>query len=330
MAHKCLFLLFIISIFIGCNSCDSVKGNDSTANVHIVRFDKDLYEWISKDDPLQQQQIQSEYAPMLKVIGLSLFKTQDTQTEEFFSRMINYYSEPTLSSLYRDALKTFDNVATIEEDLGSAFGYLQKHFPTMQIPAVYMHVSGFNRNVLVDDSLLSISIDKYLGADYPLYENFFYTYERRLMDPVYIPPDYFTAWLMSEYPFRGDDRILLDQMIYEGKIKYLVHQAIPKLIPEVLMGYTPEEYQWCKENEKVIWEEIITRKHLYTPDHVTTSKYFSSAPAQFISDLAPGNLGKWIGWQIVSKYMDRNQVTPQQLMENNDAQDILTKSKYKP
>lgn len=329
MNRKYLFFIFITAVLIGCNSCDSVKGNDST-DVHIRRFDRSLYDWVLTDSPVLQQQLQSEYASMLRVIGLSIFKTQDTQTEEFFSRMINYYSEPTLSRLYRDALKTFDNVATIEEDLGSVFGYLQNHFPTMQIPAVYMHISGFNQNVLIDDSLLSISIDKYLGAEYPLYDTYFYAYERRKMDPVYVVPDYFTAWVMSEYPFKGDDRILLERMIYEGKIRYLVNQALPKLIPEVLMGYTPEEYQWCKDNEKVIWEEIIIRKHLYTPDHVTTSKYFSPAPAQFISDHAPGELGTWIGWQIVSQYMKRNNITPEELMNNTNAQDILTKSKYKP
>jgi hypothetical protein len=267
---------------------------------------------------------------MLKVMGLSLFRTTDTQTDEFFEQMINYYSEPTLNRLYQDALATFDHVATVEKDLSLAFGYLQNNFPSMQIPAVYMHISGFQQNVWVDDSLLSISTDKYLGADYPLYKTYFYACERRKMDPLYIVPDYFTAWIMSEYPFQGDDRILLDRMIYEGKIKYLVHEAIPELIPEVLMGYTPEEYQWCRKNEKILWEEIIQRKHLYTPDHVTTSKYFYAVPLQFISELAPGNLGTWVGWQIVSQYMDRNRVTPEQLMNNTNAQDILTKSKYKP
>ena len=330
MHHKLFFLFFITSVLIGCNSCDSIKGDDSIINVHIQRFDKDLYEWISTDDDVLQQQIQSEYAPMLKVIGMSIFKIQDTQTTTFFDRIINYYSEPTLNQLYQDAIKTFDNTENIQEELGFAFGYLQKHFPAMQIPAVYMHVSGFQQNILVDDSLLSISIDKYLGADYPLYQSYFYAYERRKMDPVYVTPDYFAAWLMSEYPFKGDDRILLERIIYEGKIRYLVHQVLPKLIPEILMGYTSEEYQWCKQNEKAIWEEIILRKHLYTPDHITTSKYLSPAPAQFISDLAPGELGTWVGWQIVTQYMKHSNATPEQLMNNTDAQDILTKSKYKP
>lgn len=329
MSQKTLFIIILL-ILIGCNNCDSIKGKNTTVNININRFDKELYESISTDQAALQQQIKQNYASMLNVIGLSIFNIQDTQTDVFFDRLINYYSEPTLNKLYQDALETFENIESIQENLSKAFGYQEIHFPSMQIPAVYMHVSGLQQNILIDDSLLSISIDKYLGADYPLYTDFFYDHQRKKMDPVYVAPDYFSAWLMSEYPFKGDDRVLLDRMIYDGKIKYILHEALPQLIPETLMGYAPTEYQWCKQNEKEIWKLIIERKHLYTPDHVTTSKYFSSAPSIFISDDAPGELGTWIGWQIVTSYMNNNNITPEQLMINVDYQDILTKAKYKP
>ena len=78
------------------------------------------------------------------------------------------------------------------------------------------------------------------------------------------------------------------------------------------------------------WRQIIERKQLYTPDRVTTSKYFLERPSSFISDGAPGNLGTWIGWRIVTRYMERTNVSVAELMNHNDAQDILTKSKYKP
>lgn len=200
----------------------------------------------------------------------------------------------------------------------------------MQIPAIYMHVSGFNQNVLVGDSLLSISIDKYLGEEYPLYQDFFYDFQRRLMTPEHIVPDYLTGWLMSEYPFEGKENVLLDRMIYEGKIKYLIHQAFPELKPEVLMGYTETSYNWCKENESNLWKAIIERKHLYTPDLMTTNKYFDNVPSIFLASDAPGNLGSWLGWQIIDKYMRETNSTPEALMQNNDSQAILTDSKYKP
>lgn len=46
---------------------------------------------------------------------------------------------------------------------------------------------------------------------------------------------------------------------------------------------------------------------------------------------APASLGKWIGWQIVRKYMEKIlTVTLEKLMNESDAQKILNDSKYKP
>ena len=63
-------------------------------------------------------------------------------------------------------------------------------------------------------------------------------------------------------------------MIYEGKIKYLLSQALGVPDAAELMGYTEQAYNWCKDNEGTIWKAIIERKHLYTPDQLTTSQYF--------------------------------------------------------
>ena len=46
---------------------------------------------------------------------------------------------------------------------------------------------------------------------------------------------------------------------------------------------------------------------------------------------APGNVGSWVGWQIVNQYMDnaKGKVSLNQLLQT-DATTIMTKSKYKP
>ena len=331
MKHSLYSTLLTILMLTSINSCDTVNGrNPSVEPVHINRFDRDLFQLITGDTPEWQEKIAADYPDMLKVIGLTVFRTQDTQHSDFFDRLINYYSEPTLNNLYRDALKAFEHIETVEANLGAGFHYLKTSFPAMQIPAVYMHVSGLQQNVLVDDSLLSISIDKYMGADYPLYNNYFYDYQLRRMNPESIVLDYMKAWLLSEFPFKGNDRILLERMIHEGKIKYIMHRAFPKVLPETLMGYNSVDYQWCKRNEKMLWRLIIERKHLFEPDVATTARYFSEMPSIFISDDAPGELGSWVGWQIVTKYMNRTKVSIADLMMNTDYQDIFTKSRYKP
>jgi gliding motility-associated lipoprotein GldB len=333
MKHNPILIIPLIALHLtGLNSCDTIRGKHATAApVHIHRFDKDVYQLILMDTPELQQQIATRYPSMLKVIGRSIFQMQDTQTPAaFFDRLVNYYAEPTLHKLYRDALKQYESVESAEAELGEGFRYLQSQLPEMQLPAVYMHVSGLQQNVIVADSLLSISIDKYLGADYPLYQDYFYDYQRHSMEPACIVPDYLTAWLLSEYPFKGNDRVLLERMIYEGKIKYILHQALPGLAPETGMKYTAEAYRWCRQNERWLWHLLIERKHLYTPDIVATSRYFSDRPSTFIADRAPGNIGTWIGWQIVTGYMNRTNASIRELMMNTDYQDILTKSKYKP
>ena len=326
-----LYIILTILTLNTFNSCDSITGRNSSADpIHINRFDKDLFQLILLDTPELLQKMTADYPDMLKVIGLSILEIGDVQQLDFFDRLVNYYSEPTLHKLYRDAIMKYDHIETVEANLGTGFQYLKTCFPSMQIPAVYMHVSGLQQNILVSDSLLSISIDKYLGSDYPLYEDFFYDYQLQKMTLERIVPDYLKAWLLSDYPYKGNNRVLLDRMIYEGKILYIIHNALPQVLPEILMGYTSSEYQWCKKNEKVLWNTIIERNHLYTPDAATTSGYFADRPLDNISDLAPGNLGSWIGWQIVSKYMGRAKVSIEDLMSNADYQEILKISRYKP
>ena len=48
-------------------------------------------------------------------------------------------------------------------------------------------------------------------------------------------------------------------MIYEGKIKYLLSQALGVPDAAELMGYTEQAYNWCKDNEGTIWKAIIER-----------------------------------------------------------------------
>ena len=331
MSRNLFITLLTILMLMTVSSCVLVNGrNPSVEPIHIIRFDKDLYQLITLDTPELQQQIATDYPDMLKVIGLSIFRIQDTQQPDFFERLINYYSEPTLNVLYQDVLNSFSTIDSVEVDLSAGFHYMKTCFPTMQIPAVYMHISGLQQNVLIYDSLLSISIDKYMGVEYPLYQDYFYEYQLRKMTPDCIVPDYLKAWLISEYPFTGNDRVLLDRMIYEGKIYHIIHLALPAVLPETLMGYGSSDYLWCKQNEKIVWNFMIEQKHLFTLDAATTARYFSEIPSTFISDEAPGNLGRWIGWQIVNNYMKRTKSSVADLMMNTDYQEILTQSRYKP
>lgn len=331
MTSKTFFTILLSAALFSCNG-QQVNSADYTqaAPMHIHRLDKELFQLIDQGDSTLQAQLKAEYKAMLDILGKGVLNVQSSDAPGFFDKLANYYSEPTLKGLYRDAVVHYDAIGDIEQALGSSFAYLRDNFPSMQTPAVYMHVSGLNQNVLTGDSLLSLSIDKYMGDNYPLYQDFFYDYQKQRMQRSHVVPDYLTGWLMSEFPFAGKENVLLEWMVYEGKIKHLVGQAMPESTEAGLMGYSEAEYNWCKENEAEIWKAIVERKHLYTPDQMTTAKYFENAPSTFLTNEAPGDLGKWIGWQIVKQYVKATNASPGQLMQNANAQEILTAAKYKP
>ncbi|MDR2384333.1 MAG: gliding motility protein GldB [Tannerella sp.] len=307
---------------------------ENTDTVHINRFDTALYYWIQSDDTTYLSSVKNACGDMFDLLGRALFQDDNTQTAEYNNKLINYFSEPTLKALYKDAITRFSPDSTrtknISQELGVAFAKLKSLLPQIQIPAVYFHVSGLQQNFIVADSLISCSIDKYLGSDYPLYQDYFYDYQLKNMISSQIVNDYLTVWLKSENPFQGRENILLDRMIYEGKIIYLITAITKNTTYNKVMNLTDDEFDRLKNNESALWMTIIERKHLYTPDIVTTDKYFLSSPATFLSNQTPGNTGSFIGFRIVQSYINKTKSDCRDLMKNNDSQDILTKSKYKP
>ena len=329
---KKLFHPFLLSlVLMGCNTQPSAQTpSGSSSQIVIHRFDKDLFQCMESKDEKLQQALEKEYPQMLEILDKSLFNSADSSISAVSLNLFKYYSEPTLKNLYADAIKEYDSVGDIVAALTTGFAYLHSQFPDMQIPAVYMHVSGLNQNVLVADSLLSLSSDKYMGIEYPLYKAFFNQPQRNKMQRELVAADYLAGWLMSEFPFTGNEQQLLDRMVYEGKIKQLVMEALPGIKMETLMGYTQQDADWWQKNEGVLWKYVIEHKQLNTADRITTARYFEDAHNNFPVIGAPANTGTWLGWQIVKAYQNKSNATPQQLMQVTDPNEILRVSEYKP
>ncbi|MDR0994827.1 MAG: gliding motility protein GldB [Tannerella sp.] len=311
-----------------CNACRGQKN--SAPPLRVARFDKAVLHLVENDSPQAEAALLKNYPQMTELLGKGVLDEPSTQRPDFFKKLVRYYSEPTLHKLYREAVAQYDSIPAIEQGLGNGFAYLKRCFPGMAMPQLYLHVSGLGQNLLSSGNLLSLSIDKYMGKEYPLYREYFYAYQREAMQKERIVPDFLAGWLMTVFPFQGKEDVLLDRMIYEGKIKYLLAQALPDTPPELLMGYTKEEYAACRKQEGLLWKTLLERKQLYKPDRLTTARYFDPAPSTFLAEGVPGNLGVWFGWQIVKRYMEKTGSSPEALMHDNDAQGILAASGYKP
>ena len=121
-------------------------------------------------------------------------------------------------------------------------------------------------------------------------------------------------------------------MVHQGKLLYILDALIPSTPKELKISYNEEQIAWCKTNAEPVWFYFIDNKLLYTKETTEIIKYMGEAPfIQGFPEGSPGRIGHWVGWQIVTAYMQNNpNITIEQLANEQDMQKILNKSKYKP
>ena len=137
---------------------------------------------------------------------------------------------------------------------------------------------------------------------------------------------------MTEFPLRTSDNSLLEEIIYRGKLIYVLTVLLPNESESVIMGYTPDQMKWVKGYEKNMWLMLVESKDLFTTHLIQKGRYLNDGPFTLpFTQESPARGGVYIGWQIVESFMKRNpQVTLQQLMELHNAQYILEMSGYNP
>jgi len=233
-----------------------------------------------------------------------------------------------------DVLSVFSDTRKMEKQLAFARAALQKYFPQIRLPEIYFFVSGCNRSVFSHDNLLGVGVDMYLGADYERYSNFAFIYDYMLpvMTPESIPIDVVAEILTKAFPFRSTKNRLIDNMLYCGRLLYMIDALLPEQSEENIGGYTAEQLAWCKKYERAVWATIIDRGDLFSTDQQIIGAYTLPAPfTQPVSQESPPRLGTWIGYQIVKAYVKNNPtVDLQTLAGETDFGKILEQSKYMP
>ena len=333
MRKQIELIIRITLLGIACLSCICCSGNKTgertVPEFPIIRFDTNLYRYLTQNasDSVMQQD-----KDFLDIFGAGILDIGKSDSAGFYSRLKSYFSDSTLMRIYKDEQEKFADLTAINEELSNGLHLFLQQFPQIKPPRIYTHVSGFNQNVIVTDDILSLSIDKYLGSDYPVYQSFFDDYKLQLMNPDRIVPDYLLGFMMANLPFKGDEDVLLDRMLYEGKLRYMLSQLLPERKEWEYVGYNREQYEWCSQHESLIWKTILENHHLFTADYLTTNQYLKEAPhTSPLPVESPGRVGIWLGYRIISVYIKQKPNTDwQKLMEITDYQELLNQSKYKP
>jgi len=233
----------------------------------------------------------------------------------------------------------FDTVAIIMGDLSPEitafkkhFAYYESKFPKQKSPYLIFMNSGFSYQTTTygnSDTIL-IGTDLFLGADFiypPSIPNFVkHCYQREYMVPRVIQT------LVRDQMKEVRPSKFIDIIIQNGIESYISSKLLPTTPPYLLTKYTEETYNWAVNNEGNIWQAFQREKYLFSSEYDKFKKHVEPSPnSPGMPPEAPGELGNFIGWQIVKKYMEENPtITLQQLSTTSDFYSILEKSRYKP
>ena len=108
-------------------------------------------------------------------------------------------------------------------------------------------MSGLNQSIITTDSIISISLDHYLGASYPGYQNIYNPYQLPTKERSRIPVEVMQVLLYTQYPQENENKTLLDEMVYEGFILYTLQQLFPQKDIGEILGYSDNNISWRKK-----------------------------------------------------------------------------------
>jgi hypothetical protein len=228
----------------------------------------------------------------------------------------------------------FPDLNDLKQNLEMAFRYHTYYFPESEIPDIITFISHYQYGIVIcNDSTIGIGLDLFLGRDFSFYPLLnFPEYMIKIMSPENIVPNVMKTNWANMWGNQPAGNTLLDYMIENGKQLYYIDMVLPEYADSLKIGYDTSEIKWCKENEGEIWAYFLDNDRIYDSNLAKFNYLISpGATTQGMPMESPGNIGSWIGWQIVRSYMEENpEISLKQLAEEKDGQRILEQARYKP
>ena len=305
-----------------------------SVEVDIVRFDS--AQLAVRPDSVKQDivQLYADYEVFMPMFVEGILRLPVEDTAYLCEMYSNFLTDTTMGFAQTNALaqSMFADISKLQKSLNIGFSRLHYLYPEWEIPTVYLFVSGFNSSVMYYENIMGVGVDMYLGSDYPYYNQVVYNYQKQTMRKECVAGDLLNMYIAYQIPYNSKYNRLLEHMIFRGKQMFLLSQLLPDEPAWEIIGYSKEQWDWCKKYEQAIWNRIMEKRDLFKTESMVRVSYLNNGPfTAEISQESPGRLGVWVGWQIVDSYMRNNEnVRIKQLIDEGDAQKILEQSFYKP
>lgn len=308
------------------------KKQNIRVDLKVNRFEKALFS-INQENAFQEiAKWEDNFGTFPQVFATQIMLRNQLESNEYYHELLAFTHQKDMREAYDSVAILFSDISDIEHHLELGFGQFSYHFPLYPLPSITTFFGGFNYGVVTYDNNIAIGLENFLGK-----ESKFYKY---LADPEYIRfqkqkkfivSNVMEVWFNEHFQqfLRGRD--LLSQIIYKGKAMYFIDKMLHNIPIQDKFRFTSNQMNWVIENEASIWEYLIQEDLLFSTKLDEFRTFINYAPfAKGMPDQAPGRVAYYIGYRMVSNYMDNNNIGLKELMSLTDSREFLHKSRYKP
>lgn len=305
-------------------------------NFRPIRFDRAVFSLDTNRLKVTLDELGNQHPDFAAIYFRELTGFSRTDEESDFHKALNHFlTYKDYTDLFDSVQAKFPDTKKLDARLMKLFQTIRFYFPKTRYGTVYYFISGLNQwSAVTVDSLVGVGLDMHLGKQYPFYESIqlpFYQIAR--CEPEYIPVNVCRAIHEDLFPQDPEGKNLLDLMLMKGKELLFMEYMLPDVPEEQLIGYSKEQLEWCKKNEGMIWNYFVKNNLLYSTHWQEILRYVNDGPTSTgMPAESPGNIGSWIGWQLVRTWAEKHTTLSLQelLADKKNGQQILEAARYNP
>ncbi len=226
------FPIYIIIVFLLFSSCElkikPFEDEEEKIEIEVCRYDRLESLYLTTGDFSALQQMNTDYPIETRTLLENILRLGEVNDLEINKRFLTFFQDTTLQDLISDAEAEYANMDDINKSLSKAFNWLRKNIPEIPIPQIYAQITALDQSIVIGEQSVGISLDKYLGEDYPLYKKYNYS-ESQLsaMTRKNIVPDCINFYLLSLYPLSDfESRPQRERDLHISKVMWVSNNAM--------------------------------------------------------------------------------------------------------
>lgn len=223
-------VIFIIIASFTCMLCGCdlhLPGTEEGVTISVQRFDRLESRYLTTGDFSALQQMETDYPMETKTLIENVLHIGSVEDQDISSRFLTFFQDSALQTLIGDAEAAYANMDDINARLTTTFANLKREIPAIEIPRVYAQLSALDQSIIIGEGTIGISLDKYMGENYPMYKEYYRSDQRRGMSRDDIVPDCVCFYLLSVYPLANFDRRTQQELdLHTAKVMWVSNKMM--------------------------------------------------------------------------------------------------------